>query len=1057
MPTPVPPNSPLPPLPREWRRGLRRSALAAAGVACLAVALALAVAWKAGGERRRVHESLLARARAEMAGREPGHTARALAAVREAAALRPTAPLRDVATQALASADLIEREFSPVLREEGEAVSLSASGRFFSRQQGRDGLEICALPDGRRQAVIAGLGEEPHLAVANEDDSLLAIRLASGALRVFTTPADGLPVETFRAEHRRVLTSRHSLAFVPGRGDVVVMADQARRVISLRRVGPGSRSEPDLARWEMDSTPGAVAVSADGKKIAAALDGGRVALAETPEPGANDSPPWAYFQVPSRATALAFRPQGGLLGGVCESGEAWLHDPATRATRWWPAHRGYANGALFHPGGNWLVTTGWDGRTCVWEGQTGHPLLSTRRGLAGAFRAGGAELVFYAGRQGYGCWEARTGAPFLTLLGVPPLARPECDDAALSPDGRRLAVANREGFGLFDVEEARRLAWVPRRDCRGAGFSPDGSRLLVTGAEGMAVWSRERGLETVLLQGAPMAPAWRLAQAQDARGSFAAASGAGAGWLLQWTEAGAVPLVRVAHDVFGPETRLALAPGQWRSAASLWKGGGAWLWEGPEAVAAGPRRIEPGGGSVAFSHDGRLMATGDNGGYRFRALTPREGGVIHQWPEAGGSDFPGDIAFDFQGRASLITGRGGITRLQPETGGIHQRLPGLLDAQLYKLHHDRAARRLAAATDMGFAAVWHLDPLAARLAALDLPPGPLPEAWEGGAFSSAPRWALLAAAAGLAMLCGLAWLHRRQSDALQRYEAARQALFQAEKMRALGVVSAGVAHDFRNLLSVISLNSGLLRRRFDDAPPGGPGEEAENRETATRETEEEFAAIAAAVRDGSAVIHSLLGFARDASPAADPEEGPAPEPACNAAVAIEAVIAMSGKSFLAGLRLHLHLEAGLPPVALPASALRQALLNLVLNAREAMSGGGDLTLTASRAATARTDGVRLLPAPAGPAVVVSVSDTGPGIAPADHHRVFEPFFTTKAQSARPGTGLGLHTVREIAALHHAGLVLRSAPAVGAAVILELPVARTPPPMPEPPSTAIPPA
>jgi signal transduction histidine kinase len=154
-------------------------------------------------------------------------------------------------------------------------------------------------------------------------------------------------------------------------------------------------------------------------------------------------------------------------------------------------------------------------------------------------------------------------------------------------------------------------------------------------------------------------------------------------------------------------------------------------------------------------------------------------------------------------------------------------------------------------------------------------------------------------------------------------------------------------------------------------------------------------------------------------------------------------VALLSRQFLSGLTLNLQLDPSCPPVYGSRARLEQALLNLLVNASEAMNGSGVLTLTARKveASAPPWPGV-LQPRAASACVELSVSDTGPGIAPEVLPRVFEPFFTTKNVGTQRGTGLGLSLVYAIAQQDGWGLDLQSAPDRGTTFTLLLPASQT---------------
>jgi signal transduction histidine kinase len=129
----------------------------------------------------------------------------------------------------------------------------------------------------------------------------------------------------------------------------------------------------------------------------------------------------------------------------------------------------------------------------------------------------------------------------------------------------------------------------------------------------------------------------------------------------------------------------------------------------------------------------------------------------------------------------------------------------------------------------------------------------------------------------------------------------------------------------------------------------------------------------------------------------------------------------------------------LPPVRVLPDLVRQTLVNLILNAADALGGRGVIELRAAETAILPPDLV-LAPARAPGFVGVSIKDFGPGIAPEVLPRIFEPFFTTKAFSTRRGTGLGLTMVYEIARETGLGLRVESVPGHGSTFTLFLPVA-----------------
>ena len=218
---------------------------------------------------------------------------------------------------------------------------------------------------------------------------------------------------------------------------------------------------------------------------------------------------------------------------------------------------------------------------------------------------------------------------------------------------------------------------------------------------------------------------------------------------------------------------------------------------------------------------------------------------------------------------------------------------------------------------------------------------------------------------------------RRAQLDLQR---AHEQLAQSQKLEALGKLTGGVAHDFNNLLMVVSGQAQLLRRKVGDDDP---------------RAQRALDAIEAAARRGEDLTRHLLSFSRRQ------RLTPAPTSLTEQGSGLRELLAAS---LPATVRLETDLPEGLWPVAVDAGEFELALLNLAVNARDAMPKGGVLSLS-GRNVTLDGFGVGGLK---GDFVALTLADTGTGIAPDILPKVFDPFFTTK--DVDKGTGLGLSQV-----------------------------------------------
>jgi PAS domain S-box-containing protein len=246
----------------------------------------------------------------------------------------------------------------------------------------------------------------------------------------------------------------------------------------------------------------------------------------------------------------------------------------------------------------------------------------------------------------------------------------------------------------------------------------------------------------------------------------------------------------------------------------------------------------------------------------------------------------------------------------------------------------------------------------------------------------------------------------------------QQQLFQAQKMEALGTLAGGIAHDFNNLLSVMLGFASLARQRlpFDDPLQDSMGMIEQSAERAADLTRQ------------------LLGLAR-------PQRQPV-KPVC-VDVAMERVRRMVARTFDRNITIVVRKASEPLWVNAEPSYLEQALLNMCINARDAMPQGGTLTLEAG--AMPPEAQLPTLPTPCAPPPYarISVQDTGAGIAPETLPRVFEPFFTTKEPGR--GTGLGLAMVYGFVTSHDGFVKVESEPGQGARFTISLPLVPAPAP------------
>jgi PAS domain S-box-containing protein len=234
--------------------------------------------------------------------------------------------------------------------------------------------------------------------------------------------------------------------------------------------------------------------------------------------------------------------------------------------------------------------------------------------------------------------------------------------------------------------------------------------------------------------------------------------------------------------------------------------------------------------------------------------------------------------------------------------------------------------------------------------------------------------------------------------------AMQQRARQTEKLAALGTLAAGIAHEVNNPVGIITARTQLM---LDD--PALTPEQTTDLEVVLRQA-----------RRVGKIITGLLSFARRSPGTREPVD-------VNAI--IDDTLALVGEPMRKSrVAVTLRLDPALPSVVGDPTAIQQVILNLLTNAREAMTDGGEL-----RVATG-------VVGPDAGRVRVTVSDTGPGMPPEVVGKIFEPFFSTKAH----GTGLGLAVSYGIVRDHHGTIDVESRPAEGTTFVLTFPVATEPP-------------
>jgi signal transduction histidine kinase len=235
----------------------------------------------------------------------------------------------------------------------------------------------------------------------------------------------------------------------------------------------------------------------------------------------------------------------------------------------------------------------------------------------------------------------------------------------------------------------------------------------------------------------------------------------------------------------------------------------------------------------------------------------------------------------------------------------------------------------------------------------------------------------------------------------------KEQLAQAQKLTALGELMSTTTHEFNNVLTTI-INYAKLGMRHKDQP--------------TRD--KAFDKILSAGNRAAKITASILGFARNRSSHQEPTN--------LAALVDDALMLLEREMTKYRVAIDKHYPADLPEALACGNQIQQIVLNLLINARQAMPNGGRITIKLLHDAETRM-------------IDLVIRDTGSGIAPEHLRRIFDPFFSTKSgpdSSGKGGTGLGLSTCRDIIEAHQGRIRVESTVGRGTAFILKLPVAQT---------------
>ncbi len=239
----------------------------------------------------------------------------------------------------------------------------------------------------------------------------------------------------------------------------------------------------------------------------------------------------------------------------------------------------------------------------------------------------------------------------------------------------------------------------------------------------------------------------------------------------------------------------------------------------------------------------------------------------------------------------------------------------------------------------------------------------------------------------------------------------------AQRLESLGVLAGGIAHDLNNILTPILASTQLLPLKFPQADP---------------QTQRLLEMLKVSAERGATLVKQVLSFSRGV-------EGE--YVVLQVRHLISEILQMAEETFPKSIELHTNIPQDLWTIYGDATQLHQVLMNLCINARDAMPNGGFLRISAENLFIDEPLARRNLEAQVGPYILITVSDTGVGVPPDSLDKIFDPFFTTK--EVGQGTGLGLSTVLGIVKNHGGFVQACSEVGQGAQFQVYLPIAETP--------------
>ena len=1003
------------------RRGLQRLQTAAALVLVLVIVLATAALLQAWRAERKSGEATRASRQAELelwhsrllqaqSGRGSGRVGRrqeSWAAIQAAAAWQSSLELRNEAVGVMALTDL---EGPPVRQElPANSVLLAVDGecRWFAAQSGEGDIIVGPVgSDAGRFRLATGLPAR-GTAFFSPDGRQLAVRSPAGEMQLWDLAARSR--RALKAPKRAETFWGNTISFTPD-SKILAFRVGANRIRFCAVTNGWEYHAPLVLRAE----PCELCFDPTGRILAVTLYSARKIQLWDWQAGLQVG----ELDLPAEPCSLGWHPDGIRLAVGCVNANVYVVEPRSGLRRELSGHTANVAFVGFHPGGELLISASWDGTARFWDAGSGATLFTMTEGVPLGFGAAGQKVI--VGEEGgarLAVWRVQLGTGYRTLRGGLAGAK-DIWSTSFSGDGHWLAAGTERGLELWDLARGTQVAEARVGSTYSVEFAPGTGELLTAGQGGVQVWPV--GIAGGNLSGTNQLGQPRRITLED--GSLPVRAHwqeGGRSWLLltratvRWQERnGAAARWRVVGNGYFNDG--CLDPGGKWLATSTWLGEGTQIWDAK--TGRFERQIDR-DAFVTFTPEGQglLVGTGtDNTCYNTANWSVR-------WRRAriAAGINTGPVGVSPRGDFAAIAGTSSQVELVlPGTGQPLTILPAPVPQQIRSLGINEAGTQLAVATANRDIQLWNLGEVRGELARLGLDWGdgghPATLLTRPDRTTPSPALFVLAFLSCALALVLLAAIFQRHRQLINRYGeieataaergralvAAQTEVFLSHKMRALGTLAAGIAHDFNNLLSVIRMANKSIARQVQRTP----------------EIEADLADIEETVLQGKNIVRSMLGYSREAGDETA---------VCAVAEVVQDTINLLSKPFLAGIDLQLELDGTLPPAPVSRARLGQILLNLIVNAAEAMAGHGQLRVVVQRQTGAEGSPGVLRPRASSRYLELEVADTGPGIAPANLERIFEPFFTTKQTGATRGTGLGLSVVYAMAQQEGIGIALHS--------------------------------